>query len=184
MYCSKGHIPQGLQEGHYPRCSSRTEGHPPRYMRQELVEIRQRNAWVVVVLAVPRMSNERSGPRFLIVSRVGRDCPRSTSSSSVRPSQFLAELASPHFLEFRSDCSFPGRYAGGTSDSQKEFVDSLSHDVSGSRGRPEERRSDTQPPLANKYAVGYTYHDVLDADHEGTTSFMKKIAREISYVHI
>ncbi|KAI9882592.1 MAG: Phosphatidylinositol 3,5-bisphosphate-binding protein [Watsoniomyces obsoletus] len=54
---------------------------------------------------------------------------------------------------------------GGSPDSQKDFVESLSPELPGSRGRLE-RRLDTQPPLANKYALGYTYHDVLDADHE------------------
>lgn len=30
-----------------------------------------------------------------------------------------------------------------------------------------DRHSSKQPPIANNFALGYTYHDVLDADHEG-----------------
>lgn len=30
------------------------------------------------------------------------------------------------------------------------------------------RKADKRPPVANAFALGYTYLDVLDADHEGT----------------
>ena len=53
---------------------------------------------------------------------------------------------------------------GGTTDSQREFLEALS--VDGSR-KPQDRHSSKQPPVANNFALGYTYHDVLDADHEG-----------------
>jgi dynein light intermediate chain 1 len=33
--------------------------------------------------------------------------------------------------------------------------------------KTQERQSSKQPPVANNFALGYTYHDVLDADHEG-----------------
>lgn len=29
------------------------------------------------------------------------------------------------------------------------------------------RKADKRPPVANAFALGYTYLDVLDADHEG-----------------
>lgn len=29
------------------------------------------------------------------------------------------------------------------------------------------RKADKRPPVANSFALGYTYLDVLDADHEG-----------------
>jgi dynein light intermediate chain 1 len=54
--------------------------------------------------------------------------------------------------------------SGGTTDSQREFLEALS--VDDSRKTPE-RQSSKQPPVANNFALGYTYHDVLDADHEG-----------------
>ncbi|OJJ48328.1 hypothetical protein ASPZODRAFT_62047 [Penicilliopsis zonata CBS 506.65] len=56
---------------------------------------------------------------------------------------------------------------GGTSDSQREFLDTLSADTSDPSLRNERRRGKT-PPIANKFALGYTYQDVLDADHEDT----------------
>lgn len=53
---------------------------------------------------------------------------------------------------------------GGTTDSQKEFLEALSVDDS---RKTQDRQRSKQPPIANNFALGYTYHDVLDADHEG-----------------
>ncbi|KAF5877539.1 putative dynein light intermediate chain protein [Botrytis fragariae] len=52
---------------------------------------------------------------------------------------------------------------GGTADSQKEFLEALSVDET---RKSQDRQSSKQPPIANNFALGYTYHDVLDADHE------------------
>jgi dynein light intermediate chain 1 len=52
---------------------------------------------------------------------------------------------------------------GGSPDSQRDFLESLS--------TPELRRNlDRQktPPIANSFALGYAYYDVLDADQEDT----------------
>jgi dynein light intermediate chain 1 len=46
---------------------------------------------------------------------------------------------------------------GGTPDSQRDFLDAVDP-------QPRARR----PPVANQFALGYTYHDVLDSDHEDT----------------
>jgi dynein light intermediate chain 1 len=56
---------------------------------------------------------------------------------------------------------------GGTSESQKELLESLSAGETPRQSR--DRHGSKQPPVANNYALGYTYHDVLDADHEGET---------------
>ncbi|KAG5996406.1 hypothetical protein E4U54_002572 [Claviceps lovelessii] len=52
---------------------------------------------------------------------------------------------------------------GGTPETQREFIESLSN----SEGR---RVFDRQkiPPVANNFALGYTYYDVLDADQDDT----------------
>lgn len=51
---------------------------------------------------------------------------------------------------------------GGTVDSQREFLESLSHaDL-----RRNLDRQQKLPPVANNFALGYTYYDVLDADQE------------------
>lgn len=47
---------------------------------------------------------------------------------------------------------------GGSAEGQREFVESL-----GTAGK----KGDKKPPVANAFALGYTYLDVLDADHEG-----------------
>ncbi|EQB55088.1 dynein light intermediate chain [Colletotrichum gloeosporioides Cg-14] len=52
---------------------------------------------------------------------------------------------------------------GGTPDSQREFIESLSHS---SEKRTLDRQSSKTPPVANSFALGYTYYDVLDADQE------------------
>ncbi|KAG9257768.1 dynein light intermediate chain [Emericellopsis atlantica] len=52
---------------------------------------------------------------------------------------------------------------GGTPDSQRDFLDSLSSSES-------RRNFDRHkiPPVANNFALGYTYYDVLDADQDDT----------------
>lgn len=51
---------------------------------------------------------------------------------------------------------------GGSTESQREFLEALSTEDT----RRQDRQSRKQPPIANNFALGYTYHDVLDADHE------------------
>ncbi|TKW51268.1 Cytoplasmic dynein 1 light intermediate chain 2 [Colletotrichum tanaceti] len=52
---------------------------------------------------------------------------------------------------------------GGSPESQREFVESLSHS---SERRSLDRNGSKTPPIANSFALGYTYYDVLDADQE------------------
>ncbi|KAH6630009.1 dynein light intermediate chain-domain-containing protein [Chaetomium sp. MPI-SDFR-AT-0129] len=54
---------------------------------------------------------------------------------------------------------------GGTVDSQREFFESLSHN---DLRRNLDRNTARAPPVANSFALGYTYYDVLDADQEDT----------------
>jgi dynein light intermediate chain 1 len=54
---------------------------------------------------------------------------------------------------------------GGSSDTQKEFLEALSSETIVKKAQ--DRQGSRQPPLANNFALGYTYYDVLDADHEG-----------------
>ncbi|KAI5301555.1 hypothetical protein KEM56_001606 [Ascosphaera pollenicola] len=53
---------------------------------------------------------------------------------------------------------------GGNPDSQREFLETLSPDSSD----PRVQRKGKAPPFSNQFALGYTYQDVLDADHEDT----------------
>ena len=52
---------------------------------------------------------------------------------------------------------------GGTPDTQKEFLEILAFDAP---KRPQDRHK-RKPTVANEFALGYTYQDVLDADQEG-----------------
>ncbi|KAK3903990.1 dynein light intermediate chain-domain-containing protein [Staphylotrichum tortipilum] len=56
---------------------------------------------------------------------------------------------------------------GGTVDSQREFFETLSNN---DLRRALDRNSSTSraPPVANSFALGYAYYDVLDADQEDT----------------
>lgn len=54
---------------------------------------------------------------------------------------------------------------GGTSDTQKDFLDSLQQD-SPTRLRPPDRQRLRKIPIANRFALGYTYQHVYDEDHE------------------
>ena len=55
-------------------------------------------------------------------------------------------------------------YLGGTPDTQRDFLEALASESS-KKSQDRHRRT---PPVANEFALGYTYQDVLDADHEGT----------------
>jgi dynein light intermediate chain 1 len=59
---------------------------------------------------------------------------------------------------------------GGTPDSQREFLDTFSADTSADPSLANDKRKGKgkTPPIANQFALGYTYRDVLDADKEGT----------------
>ncbi|KAF2199719.1 hypothetical protein GQ43DRAFT_398034 [Delitschia confertaspora ATCC 74209] len=54
---------------------------------------------------------------------------------------------------------------GGTPETQRDFLESLSTDPTSNRRPPDRGR---KPPIANQFALGYTYQDVLDADHDDT----------------
>ncbi|KAI1162088.1 dynein light intermediate chain-domain-containing protein [Nemania serpens] len=51
---------------------------------------------------------------------------------------------------------------GGSVESQREFLEALSNN--GQRRNTD--RQNSLPPVANSFALGYTYYDVLDADQE------------------
>ena len=55
---------------------------------------------------------------------------------------------------------------GGSPETQKEFLETLASDAP---KRPQDRHR-KKPVVANEFALGYTYQDVFDADHEGTFS--------------
>ncbi|KAB5562705.1 putative motor protein [Coniochaeta sp. 2T2.1] len=52
---------------------------------------------------------------------------------------------------------------GGTVDSQRDFLESLSNQ---DQRRIVDKTNTKLPPVANNFALGYTYYDVLDADQE------------------
>jgi len=61
---------------------------------------------------------------------------------------------------------------GGSPDQQKEFLEQLNPEQDTTRARFSQRRTPRSAPISNKYALGYTYHDVMDADHEAVLARM------------
>jgi dynein light intermediate chain 1 len=55
------------------------------------------------------------------------------------------------------------RNIGGNPETQKEFLEILESDTP----KRSSERHRKKPPIANRFALGYTYQDVLDTDHEG-----------------
>ena len=55
-------------------------------------------------------------------------------------------------------------HIGGSPELQEEFLYSLRSD----QNRLPDRSAAKRPPLGNRFAVGFTYEDVLDVDQEGT----------------
>lgn len=66
------------------------------------------------------------------------------------------------------------RSIGGTPESQRDFLETLSADTSADPSLVNEKRKSKTPPIANQFALGYTYRDVLDADQEGTTTIQPR----------
>lgn len=60
-------------------------------------------------------------------------------------------------------------YLGGTVETQTNFTIALSSDPS-YRRRPVERSGARKPLIANRFALGYTYQDVLEGDQDGADS--------------
>lgn len=50
-------------------------------------------------------------------------------------------------------------------ESQRDFLEALSNN---DQRRHLDRQNYKIPPIANSFALGYTYYDVLDADQEGS----------------
>lgn len=64
----------------------------------------------------------------------------------------------------RLKIAYAERMLGGTSTAQRDFLETVSIDSASRRRPPDKSRL---PPVANRFALGYTYQDVLDIDQEG-----------------
>ncbi|KAI6709879.1 hypothetical protein JHW43_007590 [Diplocarpon mali] len=108
----------------------------------------------------------------------------STSTDHDRPKSAEKNLWSSMLDSVASGKRLPEKnilVLGGTTESQKEFLEALSTDDS---KRTQDRQSSKQPPIANNFALGYTYYDVLDADHEVLVSLdedCKEKMEEVMY---
>jgi len=61
---------------------------------------------------------------------------------------------------------------GGSIEAQSQFIDSITpKPLPQNVRRPYERQQRKKPNVANRFALGYTYQDVLDVDQEGLSVF-------------
>jgi dynein light intermediate chain 1, cytosolic len=58
---------------------------------------------------------------------------------------------------------------GGSSTTQKDFLEALGSESS----KNQLDRQKHKPPIANDFALGYTYQEVLDADQEGRLPYVQ-----------
>ena len=68
---------------------------------------------------------------------------------------------------------------GGTPDLQKELLETLASDAP----KRSQDRHKRKPVIANEFAMGYTYQDVLDADQEGEVCWLCR-ARNVRLTRI
>ncbi|KAI9676100.1 MAG: hypothetical protein M1817_000843 [Caeruleum heppii] len=91
---------------------------------------------------------------------------RTTGGTSVETPK--KELWSSMLDDVASGRSLPEKnllVLGGSPEAQKDFLQGLSNDIANGR-KHAEAHSGKRPPLANQFALGYTYEDIWDADHE------------------
>ncbi|KAH9214011.1 dynein light intermediate chain-domain-containing protein [Leptodontidium sp. 2 PMI_412] len=103
-------------------------------------------------------SNNRTSTYTQVSTSSDHDRPKSADEKKNLWSSLLDSVASGKRLPEKNILVL-----GGSTESQREFLEALSTDNS---RRTQDRQSSKQPPIANNFALGYTYHDVLDADHE------------------
>ncbi|KAF2726928.1 dynein [Polyplosphaeria fusca] len=97
---------------------------------------------------------------------------RRTSTFPPRNEQEQEEIWKPMLDNISSGKRLPEKsllVLGGTPDTQRDFLESVANDASSNRRPPDRAR---RPPIANQFALGYTYQDVLDTDHEDTLARM------------
>ena len=113
----------------------------------------------MTALGVKRRMSRICGLPCSIVFPVGRSCPKRISSS-------LVSLYPPiaHCIN--------SQRKGGTTETQGEFLEILASDAAIKRSQDRYRK---KPPTANDFALGYTYQDILDADHEGTRPLSRRV---------
>ena len=114
------------------------------------------NFWKLYNIAMSRQSNFR-GP--IPANWNSNERPQSKAEEKGMWSSMLDSVASGKKLPEKNIIVL-----GGSTETQKEFLETLASDAP---KRPQDRHR-RKPVVANEFALGYTYQDVLDADHEGT----------------
>ncbi|QDS69546.1 hypothetical protein FKW77_007786 [Venturia effusa] len=92
--------------------------------------------------------------------------PQDSSNKQKGPAASKVEIWSSLLNSVSSGKRLPEKQLillGGTAESQKDFLESLSSESAATRNH-----SSKKPPVANQYALGYTYQDVMDADQADT----------------
>ena len=128
------------------------------YALQQLYLPDQAGIWKLHNIAMSRQSNFR-GP--IPANASSNERRQSKAEEKGMWSSMLDSVASGKKLPEKNMIVL-----GGGPETQKEFLETLASDAP---KRPQDRHR-TKPVVANEFALGYTYQDVLDADHEGKFS--------------
>ena len=120
-------------------------------------------------------SNNRTSTYTQVSASSDHDRPKSSDTKKDLWSSMLDNVASGKKLPEKNILvlgtflqehlrSLANAWSGGSTESQREFLEALAVE-DGRKGH--DRHGSKQPLIANNFALGYTYQDVLDADHEG-----------------
>ncbi|TVY20967.1 Cytoplasmic dynein 1 light intermediate chain 2 [Lachnellula arida] len=106
-------------------------------------------------------SNNRTSTYTQVSTSSDHDRPKSADAKKDIWSSMLDSVASGKRLP-EKNLLVLGKLTT-TPHATREFLETLSADDT---RKTSDRQSSKQPTIANNFALGYTYHDVLDADHE------------------
>ena len=76
------------------------------------------------------------------------------------------EACNTTWYEAPTQCSTHRRVltvSGSSPSTQRDFLEVLANE----NRKPQQKGQRSRAPVSNEFALGYTYLDVLDADHEG-----------------
>ncbi|KAJ9625773.1 hypothetical protein H2203_004535 [Taxawa tesnikishii (nom. ined.)] len=113
--------------------------------------------------AATRRDHERPGSSGGEKKEIWSTLLNNVSSGKRLPEKTLIVLGGTH--EGQGDGT-QDMQRDGTREGQRQFIESLLQEPP-SRVRPPDRSKQRRPPIANQFALGYTYQDVYDSEHEG-----------------
>jgi len=109
------------------------------------------------------MAQAAPWPGTSSTTRSNHDRPNSSNSAEKKDiwSTLLQNVASGKKLPEKNLIVL-----GGSQETQKNFIDSLAQEQT-TRLKQQDRARNRKAPIANQFALGYTYQNVYDVDQDG-----------------